>query len=90
MEYRMLSELERRSLTPDAVQFVYRLLYVYRVPCAILERALLEAVLLGRMRSAPVDLAALEGLVDRAFDSKAPGATLPRRGAGDASSSWTC
>lgn len=90
MEYRILSEMERRSLTLEAAQFVYRLLHVYQIPCSILERALLEAVLLGQMRHAPVDLPDLEGLVDRAFDTEAPGALLHQGGANETSPRWTC
>lgn len=62
---RVLTEQEGEFLTPDAVSLAYRYLHACRIPTVVVEKALLEAWLLGRVHQSRVDGKTLRVLATR-------------------------
>jgi len=65
---RVLHDLERRYLAPDAQAKIYRYLATEEVPLEVTERAILEAVSLARLKNAAADAALFDSLVDALLD----------------------
>ncbi len=65
---RVLHDLERRYLSPDAQAKIYRYLATEEVPLEVTERAILEAVSLGRLKNAAADASLFDYLVDALLD----------------------
>jgi ATP-dependent protease HslVU (ClpYQ) ATPase subunit len=65
---RVLHDTERRYLDPDAQARVYRYLATEEIPLEVTERAILEAVSLGRLKNVAVDAALFDCLVDALLD----------------------
>jgi hypothetical protein len=61
---RVLHDAERRYLTCDAQGVVYRYMASEEVPSELIEKAIQEAVSIGKMRSASVDGPFFEMLVE--------------------------
>ncbi|MDI9370241.1 MAG: hypothetical protein GX181_02550 [Synergistaceae bacterium] len=65
---RVLHDLERRYLAPDAQAAVYHYLITEEIPFEVTERAILEAVSLARLKNSTVDAPLLACLVDALLD----------------------
>lgn len=65
---RVLHDLERRYLSPDAQAKIYRYFATEEVPLEITERAILEAVAIGRLKNAVADASLFDFLVDALLD----------------------
>ena len=65
---RVLHDMERRYLAPDAQGRIYRYMMTEEVPPEIMERAIYEAVSLGQLKNSTVDAHLLDALVDALLD----------------------
>ncbi|GAB1398658.1 hypothetical protein MASR2M17_14100 [Aminivibrio sp.] len=67
---RVLHDMERRYLSPDAQGRVYRYMMTEEVPREIMERAIHEAVSLGQLKNSAVDASLLDALVAALLDDR--------------------
>ena len=65
---RVLHDLERRYLTPDAQAKIYRYFATEEVPLEVTERAIVEAVSLAHLKNAAVDASLFDFLVNALLD----------------------
>ncbi|MCX7828471.1 MAG: hypothetical protein N2315_04590 [Thermanaerothrix sp.] len=71
MEFRILSSLERAALKPEAASLFYTLLHM-GFPREVMERALLESVLLFRATGLSLDGDRFSEILDRGMDRLSP------------------
>ncbi len=67
---RVLHDVERRYLAPDAQGRIYRYMMTEEVPREIMERAIHEAVSLGQLKNSAVDAPLLDALVEALLDDR--------------------
>lgn len=89
---RMLDKLERQYLDIDAQGLAYRYMAMGDVPADVIEKAIQEAIYLGRMKNAQIDSLMFTALVealleDRTFDIHGAPMELINMCAGG---SWYC
>jgi hypothetical protein len=72
MEVRIITQVERRGLTEEAASLFCHLLYEEALPGEVLEKGILDALLLYRESGLAVDEGTLRCLLDEAFDSFPP------------------
>lgn len=65
MMMRVLSREERDSLTPDAIEFVYREMIGQFYPIDIIEKTLLQAMLISRIDQSKIDSEGIAFLFER-------------------------
>lgn len=69
MEFRILSREERESLTPEAVQFIYRQIASSKLGYDVIEKTLLHAFLISRLNQCQLDEEMTEFLLERVRDN---------------------
>jgi len=71
MEFRILSSLERTALQPEAASLFYALLHM-GFPREVMERALLESVILFRATGLSLDGDRFSDILDRGMEQLSP------------------
>lgn len=67
---RVLHDTERRYLATDAQAVIYRYFLTEEVPFEVVERAILEAVSLARLKHSAIDAGLFDCLVDALLDDR--------------------
>ena len=65
MEKRILSREEWDLLAPDAVELIYRHIYNQHISSDILEKTMLQAVIIARMNQCRIDAQTLSYLIEK-------------------------
>lgn len=72
MGLRILSAEERGALAPDAVSFIYKMILGYSATPDIIEKVLIQAVLISRLEQRILDAEVVEYLFDRIAENDDP------------------